>query len=127
MSDFWVKVFAGGYDGKDPDEIQRATEELNRRREAMGRQTSQESAEIEGRVYGDRDEWDSQVGEAFAEGAEEGAENMQGAVKTVLTAPAAWVWGAVPGWLKLVAFLGLVGALVWYTGAYTQLRGRWSK
>jgi hypothetical protein len=127
MSDFWVKVFAGGYDGKNPDESQTATEELNRRREAMGRQTSQESAEIEGRVYGDRDEWDSQVGEAFREGAEEGAQDIQSGIRTAINAPAAWVWGAIPGWLKIVAFLGIVGAALWYTGAYTQFRNRWAK
>jgi hypothetical protein len=128
MSDYLVGIFAGGYEpGTSPDDVDRRTAELNRRREAMGRQTSQESARIEGAVRGDRDEWDSQVADAFMDGAGDGLENIQSGIKTSLTAPAAWIWGAIPWWIRIAALLGILGALVWYTGAYTQLRGRWSK
>lgn len=60
-----------------------------------------------------------QVGEAFVEGAAEGAAAIQRGVKETLRAPINWAFGAIPWQLWLIG----AGFLFWWLGGPVAVRG----
>jgi hypothetical protein len=102
-------------------ELDRRNRELNARREAMGRQTPQQSAEQEARfeATSDYNAWDAQVWDGFKEGAAEGASATADTVRDALAAPINWTFRAIPWQLWAI---GVVAAFV-YLGGLRWLKG----
>ena len=63
--------------------------------------------------------YQAQVGEAFVQGAAEGAATMQGAVKRTIPGPLDWILGALPWHV----WVGLAVAAFWYLGGFVYLKG----
>lgn len=103
-------------------ELDRANRELNRRREAMGRQSPEQSFAQEQRfeATSDYNAWDAQVWSGFKEGAAEGAGRAADVVRGAIAAPIAWTWRAIPWQLWAV---GVVVAL-WYVGGIKWAKDR---
>lgn len=118
--DFW---FPGESDRAA--DLDRKNRELNRRREAMGRQTDEQSFAQAQRfeATSDYNAWDAQVWDGFREGAAEGASNAADVVRDAIEAPIRWTWRAIPWQLWAV---GLVWVL-WYVGAFRWAQGRLAK
>lgn len=99
--------------------------DLNRRREAMGRQTAEESFAQEQRfeATSDYNAWDAQVWEGFKAGAAEGAASTADAIRAGIAAPINWTFRAIP-WQLLA--IGAVAAFV-YLGGIQWAKGQISK
>lgn len=106
-------------------ELDRRNRELNARREAMGRQTPQQSAEQQARfeAQSDYNAWDAQVWEGFKQGAAEGAASTADAIRSGIAAPIHWTFRAIPWQLWAI---GAVAAFV-YLGGIQWLKGQISK
>jgi hypothetical protein len=114
-----------------PGESDRAAEldernrQLNRRREAMGQQSPEQSFAQEQRfeATSDYNAWDAQVWDGFKSGAAEGANKAADVVRGAIAAPIQWTLRAIPWQLWAVAIVwGL-----WYVGASGWARNRLAK
>lgn len=109
---WWANIFAPGEQARS-DELDRKLRELNAAAVERGRMTPEQYQEFVRRQDAQRPV-DEQVGEAFVEGAKEGLEKQQQAVRGALTETVKAAVGFVPWWLWILAGVALV---VWLANA----------
>lgn len=105
---FLATIFAPGEQARS-DELDRRHRELNQRNVDRGL-TTQEDLDRYDRRISNQQSVDDQLTGAFEEGAQEGLESMQGAVKRTINGTVAAAFGFLPPWVWIVG--GFV-ALVW--------------
>ena len=122
MSWSLVDVFSPGETAR-AEELDRRNAELNRRREAMGRQTADESAAQESRFNTDIQEYNEQILSGAIEGAQEGLAATADTVRKGLAVPLNFAWRAIPWQLWAVGAVALfiyAGGGVWLRGALAR-------
>ena len=118
MSWSLVDLFSPGETARG-EELDRQNAELNRRREAMGRQTADESAAQESRFNTDIEAYNEQILSGAIEGAQEGLASTADTVRKGLALPLNFAWRAIPWQLWAVGAV----ALFIYAGGGVWLRG----
>jgi len=122
MSWSLVDVFSPGETAR-AEELDRQNAELNRRREAMGRQTADESAAQESRFNTDIEAYNEQILSGAIEGAQEGLAATADTVRKGLAVPLSFAWRAIPWQLWAVGAVALfiyAGGGVWLRGALVR-------
>jgi hypothetical protein len=100
-------------------ELDRQNAELNRRREAMGSQTREQSAAQESRFNTDFEAYNEQILSGAIQGAQEGLAATADTVRKGLAVPINFAWRAIPWQLWAVGAV----ALFIYAGGGVWLRG----
>lgn len=113
-----VDVFSPGETAR-AEELDRRNAALNRRREAMGRQTAEQSAAQESRFNTDFEAYNEQILSGAIEGAQEGLASTADTVRKGLALPLNFAWRAIPWQLWAVGAF----ALFIYAGGGVWLRG----
>jgi hypothetical protein len=113
-----VDIFAPGESARAAD-IDRRNAELNRRREAMGRQTAEQSAAQESRFATDFEAYNAQILSGAIEGAMEGLGTTADTIRKGIALPINFAWRAIPWQLWAVGAV----ALFLYAGGGVWLRG----
>lgn len=115
---FWSEIFAPGEAARS-DRLDAALREQNRRLVARGLMTPEQYDTFEERLADTSSgNYDELIEEAFVEGAQEGLQRQQEAVKNTLTGTLKGALGFVPWWAWL---LGL-GFVLYQSGAFVWVR-----
>lgn len=108
-----LDIFAPGETAR-AEELERRNQELNARRVAMGRDTSEAAQAQEAAFNHDGPgSFNAQIADAAAVGAMEGLQSLPGKVRGALTGTAGWTLAFIPWWGWA---LGAVALFVWLGG-----------
>lgn len=113
-------IFARGEQERS-DELDRKLRELNAAAVERGRMTPEQYLEFERRLN-EQPSVEEQVEEAFIEGAKEGLEKQQQAVKRTLTETVKAAVGFVPWWLWILLAVAAVAWLANTLGLFSLLK-----
>lgn len=122
MSWGFVDIFYPGETAR-AEELDARNAELNRKREAMGRQTAEQTAAQESRYNTDFEAYNEQILSGAIEGAQEGLDATADTLRKGLALPINFAWRAIPWQLWAVGAVALflyAGGGVWLRGALAR-------